>query len=263
MDNLPILTIVLERLDKSTDNRGITCGICLIRYHKWKRLALPLPPRGPPMLGTELEELTFRHVPEGFFRKAFDAIYKAHEGAFTYCRNSFADAEAENLLPFHRRAKVESNLHAVTELFVDLTSASVKAEEGWWSHVEVRSGPVVLTASAVPEPCGPVRSSKFRQTLARDNQGVLFDEDPVPDDAPLYVLLLHSRYVPADRKDWLSHGHLPGSVYVAWPTPDLRYVHTVNLFERFPEVVEANVPREWNEEARLRYIGRSLRQYGT
>ena len=65
-----------------------------------------------------------------------------------------------------------------------------------WNHTELRSGPVILTASSVQSPCDLVEEADFRLTLARDNQAALWPEpgdEPGPDDAPLYVILLHSK----------------------------------------------------------------------
>lgn len=214
------------------------------------------------MTGDELEELTFRHMPESFFRKALTGIYKAHDAAWRSCYANHADPEAENLLPFERRARVEGNLLGAAELIPGLTASSVRTDGAWWNHVEVRGGPVVVTESAVPYPCAPVRSSMFRDTLARNNQGVLFEDDAPLPEAPLYVLLLHSRYHWLDREDRLKNGYLPGSAYLAWPAPDLSYVHVLNLFEKFPDVIKANTPQNWDIEARIRYIHRSRRVYG-
>lgn len=214
------------------------------------------------MTGDELEELTFRHLPEAFFRKALIGIFKAHEASWRWCYANHAEAEAENVLPFERRARVEGNMLGAAALIPGLTATSVRSEGAWWSHIEVRGGPVVMTESAVPYPCAAVRKSMFRDTLARNNQGVLFGRDGPVDDAPLYVLLLHSRYLWLNREDRLKNGYLPGSVYLAWPAPDLSYVHSLNLFKRFPDVVGANTPQEWNVEARIRYLDNSRRNYG-
>src|SRR5579862_4909253 len=121
-----------------------------------------------------------------------------------------------------------------------IQAEAVRSRMSNWNHTELRSGPVVLTASSVQSPCDLVEEADFRLTLARDNQGVLWPEpmdEPSP-DAPLYVLLLHSR----SRWSWedqARYGHLPGSAYLAFPLPDLSgYAHDINLFDRFPHVVE-------------------------
>ena len=76
-----------------------------------------------------------------------------------------------------------------------IRSNVVKSDKSFWNHSELTSGPIVLTASTVQTPCGPVDTSDFRLTLARSNQEVLWPEpfDEPAEGAPLYVLLLHSR----------------------------------------------------------------------
>jgi hypothetical protein len=206
------------------------------------------------MTGAQLEELTYRHLPDAFLHKVLAGLYNARATAWRHCYNNYRESEADNLLPFECRARIEGNLKAAAELVPGLTVRDSRDHGAWWSHVEVRSGPMVMTASAVPLPCAPVRSAMFRDMLARSSQGTLWDEDPLPEDAPLYVLLLHSRYPWRNREEKLAHGHLPGSVYLAWPQRDMTYVHSVNLLEKYADVVEANTPPEWDNEARLRYI---------
>lgn len=216
-------------------------------------------PNGSLTTGAELEALTFLQMPEVFFRKALAAVYGAHETAWRVCYNNHADSEADDLVPIERRARLEGNLRAVAELVPGVTASTVYGRRGGCNHVEVRSGPIILTSSAVPRPCDPVRWANFRDTLARNSQGVLFGGDEPAKDAPLYVLLLHSHYLCADRDEQRKNGYLPGSVYLAWPAPDRTYVHTLNLFDKFPDVVEANTPRDWSAAARVSYIYRSRR----
>ena len=136
-------------------------------------------------------------------------------------------------------------------------SKVVKSEKSFWNHTELASGPIVLTASTVQTPCGPVDTSHFRLTLARSNQDFLWPEpfDDPAEGAPLYVLLLHSRSRWMSVEDHERFGHLPGSAYLAYPTPDLdSYAHEVNLFDKFPDTVASFMPRDWNEEARVSYL---------
>lgn len=213
--------------------------------------------RGVSVTGTELEHLIFQHLPETFFRRALQAIFQARRLGWDDCEARFAEAEAENLRPYYTRGQVEGLLRDVAALFPGVEAVPVKAVPGNWYHTEVRSGPVVLTANSVPVPCGPVHKAKFRRTLARSNQGMLWEEE-IDEDTPLYALLLHSKSVWTKRDDRLKYGYLPGSVYVAFPSADLDcYLHEINLFERFPDVVAAHMPEEWDQEAQVRYLYRA------
>jgi hypothetical protein len=52
--------------------------------------------------------------------------------------------------------------------------------------------------------------------------------------------------------------------YIAYPSPELdHYVHEINLFAKFPDVVAPHMPAEWNQEAQLRYVDRARRMWGT
>lgn len=211
------------------------------------------------MNGAELEELTYRHVPEPFFERLLRAVFTAHAVASEDCRSGFEPTEATNLIPYYRRAKVEGYMRDAAAMQQGIEAHVVKAPKSNWYHTELRSGPIVITANSVQAPCGPVEKSEFRLTLARDNQLALWDEpEDLVADSPLYALLLRSRSQGETDEDRARYGHLPGSAYIAYPTPDLSdYVHDVNLFEKFPKVVESFMPSEWDAEAKVRYTYRA------
>jgi hypothetical protein len=156
-----------------------------------------------------------------------------------------------------RHRKLEGYLRDVAARFPQLTATVSKADNSNWNHTEVHGGPVILTENSVQTPCALVEKAEFRLTLARSSQLTLWEE-PRPTKAPLYALLLHSRSqwdTPDERQKW---GHLPGSAYLAFPAPDLeRYVHEINLFEKFPEIVQAHMPQEWDTEAEVLYVARA------
>jgi hypothetical protein len=129
-----------------------------------------------------------------------------------------------------------------------------KAVNSNWNHTEVRGGPVILTENSVQTPCALVEKAEFRMTLAQSSQLGLWEE-PRPDGTPLWVVLLHSKY---DGDDPSKYGHLPGSAYLAFPAPDLEsYVHEIDLFERYPDIVRSHLPKEWDQQAEVRYFHRA------
>lgn len=209
----------------------------------------------------ELAAMTEQYVPAEFQRRALQGVFTAHQVSAEYVRAEFAPTEAVNLLPYYRRAKLEGYLRDAAERS-GIAAKAVKSPGSGWFHSEVRSGPVVLTASTVQTPCGPVDPSEFRLSLAEENPLYLWDEpgDAPADDPPLYILLLHSRSVWSTAEEDSRYGILPGSAYLAFPAAGLEtYLHTINLFEAFPDVVESYLPREWATEAKVRYIHNARR----
>jgi hypothetical protein len=210
------------------------------------------------MTTQELEEALFRHLPLDYARRMTQAVFLAHRVSWEDCAARFAETEAENLRPYEKRAKIEGYLRDIADLFAGVTAEVVKAEGSNWNHTEVRAGPVVLTANSVQTPCAPVDRAEFRMTLARDAQGVLFPDERLTDSSPLYVLLLHSKSKWESVDERRKFGHLPGSAYLAFPSADLsRYIHEINLFDLFPDVVAAQLPEEWDEEAQVTYTRRA------
>ena len=210
----------------------------------------------------EVEDLFFRHVPEAYCRRLLQAAYMAHEVAWRECESGFAATEAANVRPYYRRGKLEGYMRDAAELYPHMAAEVVREPDmnPWW-HTEIRAGTVILTANSVPEPCALVEKAAFRATLARTNvQLSLLDPEPPVEGLSLYALFLHS------RSQWLTpvearkYGHLPGSAYLAFPNHTLDgYVHEINLFERYPDVVAAHLPEEWDQEATVRYLHKARR----
>jgi hypothetical protein len=194
-------------------------------------------------------------MPSKFFERLLRGVFAAHKVAAEECAANFKGPERDNILGLYRRAKLEGFMRD-TAAMEGIGAQVVRSRMSAWNHTELRTGPVILTASSVQSPCDLVDEADFRLTLARDNQGVLWPEptdEPRP-DASLYVLLLHSK----SRWAWeeqARYGHLPGSAYLAFPLPDLSgYAHDINLFDRFPHVVDSLLPQEWDQEAKVRYL---------
>jgi len=211
------------------------------------------------MTPDEIQRLTLEHMPEEFFKRALQAVYTAHDVAQRDCFANFASTEGENLLGYYRRAKLEGYLRDAADRYPNLEASAEKADKSGWYHTEVRGGPVVLTQNSVQTPCALVEKAEFRCTLAESSQLSFWPEDR-PEDALLYVVLLHSRSQWETPQDRAKFGHLPGSAYLAYPSRTLdSYVHAINLFERFPEIVDANCPDDLDTEARVRYVRRARR----
>jgi len=209
----------------------------------------------------ELEQELVRAYSEDFLRACLKAVFTARRLAWEDCRQRFAATEADNTRPFLARGYLEGFLRDVASRFPGLEPRVERASN--WHHTEIHSGKLAMTQNSVAAPCALIDTSDYRMTLARSNQGVLeiFSDDiHAPADASLLVLLLHSQSRHPDSEDQERYGYLAGSAYLAFPASDLKgYLHTINLFDRFPEVVADNVPKEWDEEARLRFVRRARR----
>jgi hypothetical protein len=206
----------------------------------------------------ELEKIFFDRISPKLTERLLRAVFAAHKVAAEEVAANFSKEEAENLLGFYRRAKLEGFMRDAAAM-EGVAAPVVKSRSSNWNHTELHSGRVVLTASTVQFPCDLVEVAEFRTMLARSNQGVLWPEPgDVPDPgAPLYVILLHSRSR-FPRAEPTRHGYLPGSAYLAFPLPDLSgYAHEINLFDRFPAVVDSLMPQEWDKEAKVRYLLRA------
>lgn len=153
------------------------------------------------MIPEELENLTFRYMPERFFRAVLKAVFQAHSIAWSDCHAAFSPKEAENVLGYYRRGKLEQYLRDVAARFPQMKATVERAEQSNWNHTEIQSGPVVLTENSVQTPCAPVEKAEFRLTLAESSQLSFWDDPLRRKDAPLYAILLHSRSHWVDRHD--------------------------------------------------------------
>lgn len=204
------------------------------------------------MDASDCENLFFQHVPEQFARRSVRMLFDAHRRSWDHTIAEFPATEAENVRPWYTRGKVEASLREVADLHVDdgLSHRVIRAPGSGWNHTEVEAGPILLTASAVQTPCGLVDKAEFRMGLAASNQGSLFDSGEY--GSRLYVMLLHSRHRSPDQS---RYGHLPASAYLAFPAADMdSYVCEINLFDRYPDVVASNLPKEWDQQAVVKFM---------
>jgi len=211
--------------------------------------------------GTELERYTFDVLGEPFIKAALRSPYDARREAREECKR-FSAAEAANVFPNWARGAQQALLASAAEMH-GLEAPPMKAG-GFWNYREIRGAPatggpaVILTAATVGKPCGFIRVADYQRTLAESGQGRLFGEIQ-PGDC-VYALLLTSRYRGVSLEDARDNRHLPGSVYMAWPSNDcLGYVHVVNLVERYPEIVRQYLPELWTERHVMMYIQQSRR----
>ncbi len=207
----------------------------------------------------DIEARLAEAFPDQFLRASLQAVFVARRLAWEYCNATYAFTEADNVRPWMARGNLEGLLRDVAGRFEGIEASVVKASN--WNHTEWRSGNLVLTQNSVATPCGRIDTSEYRTTLAQFNRPLFdgFGKQDVPVDARLLALLLHSQNR-LDRGEGQRYAYLAGSAYIAFPASDLKgYLHRINLFERFPDVVEAQMPKEWDEEARIRFMCHACR----
>ena len=199
-----------------------------------------------------LEAAVAEHLTDDFLTGAIKAVFDARRTAHEICIDNFERQEAENLKPLIIRGKVNEQLRGVAARFPHCNADDERSAGSSMNRVEVRSGPVSLTAHAVQTACGNVKKYDYRKSLAAGNQLSLFD-DPAEAGETLYVLLLHSAYQQAGLRV-NSFDYLPGSIYLAFPTQGLdHYVHTINLVSRYEVLVDSLLPNEWDDRAKVAY----------
>lgn len=206
------------------------------------------------MAHADLSALISTHLPDDLLKRALRAIFQAKKVAYDRCAADFlSPKDADNVRPFYARGKVQELLREIADQVPGCEGKTVQSEGSFWNHTEITSGPMILTAHAVQNPCGLVEGSDYQLSLASD-QDALFGTDEPSEDARLYALLLHSPFRGRNDAEHREFAYLPGSVYVAFPAPGIKYyVHHINLFEKFPDVVDRLMPNQWDEAAQAHY----------
>jgi hypothetical protein len=206
----------------------------------------------------EIDELISNQLPEGLLRGLVQAVFTARGLAWEECQR-LARPEAENVRPWIARAHLEGFLRNVAERFPQVSATVERASN--WNHTEIHAGRLILTQNSVPTPCAMVDASDFRRELAVNNGQIsLLPELQEVDPSKFLVLLLHSQYRCVDPEQQEMNGHLAGSAYLAVPAKDLNgYLHRVNLFDRFPDVVRAQLPADWTDAAVVSFMGQARR----
>lgn len=203
----------------------------------------------------ELESLVVQHLTESFLLNAIRAVFDARRLAHELCVTNFEPVEASDLRPLVARGKLNEYLRGVADVIPNCTASVQRSEGSSIKRTELQAGPIRLTAHSVQYPCGKVKDYKYRQSLAHGPWQPLppFNDEATPSDT-LYVVLLHGPYKARSLGEIGVYNHLPGSLYLAFPTADLKdYAHKVNLVERFESLIASLLPKEWGEEAQTHY----------
>ena len=215
-------------------------------------------PRNPgiALAHADLSAMIDTHLSDDLLRRALRAVFQAKKVAHERCAAEFhSPSDAENVRPFYARGKLQELMREIVTPVPGVVAKTVKSDGGFWNHTEIVSGPVIMTAHSVQAPCGLVEGTDYQLSLAR-KQDALFGEDQASENARLYALLLHSPFRGRNDVEQREFAFMPGSVYLAFPAPDIKhYGHRIDLFAKFPDVVERLMPNEWDQSARVHYKG--------
>jgi len=141
-----------------------------------------------------LEKLFQQEIPRPFLSALVAGCPAVFKRAYEFVYQNFHEPQARDLLPHVRRSMMEQHLWTTASRFldhdIDVVDNPNFARNCY--HVEVRCGSIILTASGVSTPKQMVRDAKFRNTLAEDNQGLLFSymDDRKRGDA-YYAIILY------------------------------------------------------------------------
>lgn len=181
-----------------------------------------------PGFGDEIVREFLEAYPEDFLRGWLRTLFSGYREAHQECSRGYAEAEAHDLYPHLRRAKLEGQLRGLARSHGIMATAESNRRNSS-RYTLVRSGNVLLTASAVQDPNELIRRAAFRETFARESQLKLFGEQ-IPTGTALYAILLHG-------PDLLNRG-IPEFSHVVFPDESCsQYVARINLFDMFSDSI--------------------------
>lgn len=181
----------------------------------------------------ELVYLFDQAYPRDFLEDSIRTLATVYLNAYNECKNFYPKQEAHDLRPHVRRAKFEVQLRELATRYPEIKASVEPNEAGTSYYTCLSSNKIVLTACAVQNPSVIVRRALFRETYARGAQLNLFEpEMPAPEDARLYVILLHG----PDAKDQTR----PGFAHIVFPNSDCdAYLTRINLFDRYSSLINS------------------------
>jgi len=201
-----------------------------------------------------IEEALPSRLQQSLLRAVFEDYRAAYDSSYT----EYDPQQARDINGHLRRANIERDLLGIGKRFKDLQVKAEFYKNGTGSYVRLMSGAVILTQSAVQSPDSPVRSAEFRKSLAGNPQlslnfgGLEAAEDDVPGQY-LYVILLHGK----DVKDRSR----PAFVQLVVPSADCSmFVARVDLYKKFPEIVNAYVPSAETASPEIQLVARKNNQ---
>lgn len=179
----------------------------------------------------QLAALFDAHVPQTFQEQTLRLLVALYRETQEQCHNVASAPQARDLLPYFRRARIESDWALLAQRHPGLSVAVRRNAARNCHHVEISAGRVVLTESKTEGPSSMPAEAEFRDTIVQACQPSLFELEPM--GTKLYAILIHGT----------EDGQNLSFARVAFPTRDLlAFRGAVDLFERFPRVVSSQGP---------------------
>lgn len=188
----------------------------------------------------------WENVPKSFVHDLLHALFACYAVADEDCGKRFGEEEKRNVKPFYRRGLVEAEMRSIASRFDGVSAEPVLDEGGFWWHSRLIFGRIILTQSAAGRPDQELRPSRYKTKYASaKNQLYLFDVEDSEVDALTYAVLTHgqSKISP----------FLPEFAVIRFPKPNLDgfYRGVIDLFEEFPDVVQANASDRSSDEIKI------------
>jgi len=135
-------------------------------------------------------------ISSDFYRKISLAIREAYLTSKQEALSSLHEREAIDLLPYSRRASIETAFYDIGSSFDELKVERRKNKNGNSTHVEIKSSKLILTQSYTPDQNKVIRPAYFRTHLAEFNQLCLFEDfnNDEADNNVLYGIIVHGVY---------------------------------------------------------------------
>jgi hypothetical protein len=159
-------------------------------------------------------------------------IHTQYAVAAEHCYDVFLDAEARDVLPYYRRACIESALVDCLAKYNNFkVIAATNIIKNWAHRAIIASDRVLITHSSVNNRTELPRKALFRQGYARSAQMYLFEDDRPPDPDPsmyLYAIITHC-----------PSGAIKTPEFIDIVFPDENYekaIATIPLLTKFPQV---------------------------
>jgi hypothetical protein len=176
-------------------------------------------------------------------------LFGQYKSAFEFCKEHHPSGHGRDFLGMMRRANIETQLVSMKERHPIMSVEVTPNYTGSAHHSLITFNKVMMVQSSLKNPKHMVPPSQFRKAYAAQSLEVnpqlkLFPrvhENVIDISKPLFAMLVHG----PDSTDKSR----PAFAYIVFPDNTYTmYVHVINLFERFSELVKELTTTQTPEE---------------